>query len=169
MIQSQRWCLKCKGYTLHGKQTLSCAAGCVLFLLISILTILCTSIFSLLLLPLVLSLVAVIWLVIAVLHELLTPWRCQHCGTTGNPSFMPRLPSRPAFPRVHLPSIDWAPVWSRMRRLPSVVDHGIRACWSLVETAYAQLPDWAQPIILALGLTAPVVIVAVGIWTVIHM
>ncbi len=60
------------------------------------------------------------------------------------------------------PSVEWG-------RLPSVVDHGIRACWSLVETVYAKLPDWAQPIVWALGLSAPVVIVAVWIWTVIHM
>jgi len=166
VIQSQRWCLACKRSTLHGKQTLSCAAGCVLSLLISILIVLCTGILGLFLL---LPLVAVIWLVIAVLHDLLTPWRCQHCGTTGNPYSMPRPLPRPGFPRVHLTSIKWALVWSRMWRLPSVVDNGIRARWSLVEIVYAELPDWAQPIVWALGLSTPVVIVAVGIWTVIQL
>ena len=112
---------------------------------------------------------AVGWLAIVVLDNLLTPWRCQHCGTTGNPSSMPRPLPRPGSPSVHLPSIEWALVWLRMRRLPSVVDNGIRACWSLVETAYVQLPEWAQPIVWGLGLSAPVAIVAVGIWTVIQL
>ena len=51
----------------------------------------------------------------------------------------------------------------------SVVNSGIFSCWSLVETAYARVPDWAQPIVWALGLSAPVVIVAVGIWSVLHL
>ncbi len=151
MIQSQRWCLVCGRYTLHGKRTLSSSTGCVLLLLCSILIVLCIPCLGLFLLVPILPLFTVSLLAIAMLYNLLTPWRCQHCGTTGNPSSMPRPPSRPAFPRVHLPSIgwalpsiDWALVWSRMRRLPSVVDHGIRACWSLVETVYAVLPDWAQ-------------------------
>ncbi len=169
MVQSERWCLACKRYTLHGKQTLSCAVGCVLALLASILTVLCIPLLGLFLLLLLVPLFAVGWLAIAVLHNLLTPWRCQHCGTTGNPSSMPRPLARPRLPSVHLPSIEWALIWMRMRRLPSVVDNGIQACWSLVETAYVQSPEWAQPIVWGVGLSAPVAIVAVGIWTVIQL
>jgi len=169
MVQSERWCLACKRYTLHGKQTLSCAVGCVLALLGSILTVLCIPLLGLFLLLLLVPLFALGWLAIAVLHNLLTPWRCQHCGTTGNPSSMPRPLPRPRLPSFHLPSIEWALVWMRMRRLPSVVDNGIQACWSLVETAYVQSPEWAQPIVWGLGLSVPVAIVAVGIWTVIQL
>ncbi len=176
MRQSQRWCLTCKRYTLHGKQTLSCAVGCVLVMLVSILVVCCTGLLGSILLPIMLPVLVISWLLIAVLHSLVTPWRCQHCGTTGNPSFMPRPRPRPAFPSVGLPSIDWTLpsidwdlVLSRLRRLPYVVNNGIFASWSQVETAYAHLPDWAQPIVWALGLSTPVVIVAVGIWTAIHL
>jgi len=169
MLQAKRWCLACEAYTLHGKRALSSSTGCVLLLLCSILIVLCIPCLGLFLLVPLLPLFAVGLLAIAMLYNLLAPWRCQYCGTTGNPSAKPRVLSRPAIPRVHLPSIEWSLVWSRMRSLPSVVDDGIFDCWSLVEIAYAHLPDWAQPIVWALGLSAPVVIVAVGIWTVAHL
>ncbi len=63
------------------------------------------------------------------------------------------LPREPlAFPKIHLPSLDWAMIFSRIRRSPDVIDRNIRIAWSMVEGAYSKMPDWAQPIVWGLGL-----------------
>ncbi len=164
MIQSQRWCLHCEDYTLHAKATPSCGMGCLLMMVSCILIFLifpCAGILAIY--------IPVGWLAVIILAHLLSPWRCQRCGATGNPAHEP-LPREPlAFPKIHLPSLDWAMIFSRIRRSPDVIDRNIRIAWSMVEGAYSKMPDWAQPIVWGLGLSMPVAIVAIGIWTVIHL
>jgi hypothetical protein len=169
MIQSQRWCLVCEYFTLHGKETPASGVGCILFVLCSIMVLMfipCVGAFFLILVG---PLLLVAWLGISLLNSLLTPWRCQVCGTTGNPAHRPGPLSQPAVPRIDLPPINLALIWSKVRWMPVAFDGTIRTCWSAVETVYDGLPEWARPIAWALGLSTPAGVVAIGIWTVIHL
>jgi hypothetical protein len=57
-------------------------------------------------------------------------------------------------------------LFSKAREWPAAIDRSIRIAWGVVEAAYAKLPEWAQPIVWGLGLSLPVAVVAIGIWTV---
>lgn len=69
--------------------------------------------------------------------------------------------------RSNLPGV--ATVFSRILSCPAMVDRRIRAVWKMVEDTYPTLPDWAQPILWGLGLSVPVAVVALGIWTVANL
>jgi hypothetical protein len=58
--------------------------------------------------------------------------------------------------------------FSKVRRVPKMIDRDVRWAWSVVERAYDACPEWAQPIIWGFGLSIPPAIVAIGLWTVIH-
>jgi len=72
-------------------------------------------------------------------------------------------------PRAVASTVFSSTILSKIRGASATIDRIIFMTWSLVETAYARLPDWAQPIVWALGLSAPAAIVAVGIWTVMQL
>ncbi len=164
--------------------------GCLLLLLSSILLVIISGGAGIIVFPFFATLFVIVWLAVAVLRRLLSPWRCQVCGGTSNREYEPLpnreyepLPSReyepppirPAeVPRMILPdgavpNLDWAMIISGIRRSASAIDASIRAAWSAVETAYDGLPDWAQPIVWGFGLSTPVAIVAIGIWMVMHL
>lgn len=84
----------------------------------------------------------------------------------GQPVHEPRTRKPLALPTILLPSVNWAMIFSAIRKSPVVIDRRIRIAWGMVEAAYAELPDWAQPIVWGLGLSMPVAIVVIGIWTV---
>ncbi len=182
MNQSQRWCLLCESYTLHARVTSSCGLGCLLLLLSSILLVMISCGGGIIVLPFFAALFVIAWLAVAILRGVLTPWRCQVCGETGNPGYEPAptreyesIPiGRAALPSMRLPdgavpNLDWAMIISGIRRLPSAIDGSIRAAWSEVEATYDGLPDWAEPIVWGFGLSMPVAIVAIGIWMVMHL
>lgn len=60
-------------------------------------------------------------------------------------------------------------VLSRVLSWPPMLDRRIRGAWKIVEDGYTRLPDWAQPILWGLGLSIPVAVVAIGIWTVVNL
>jgi hypothetical protein len=144
---------------------MSCGMGCLLMMLSYISIFLIIPLGGILVIPYIIFL-PFAWVSLAILSRLLTPWRCQRCGGTGNPAHEP-LPRKPlSFPKIPFPSVNWAMIFSGIRRSPLAIDQNLRIAWSMVEAGYSELPDWAQPIIWGLGLSAPVAIVAIGIWTV---
>jgi hypothetical protein len=176
MAQSQRWCLDCEDYTLHAKASLSSGMGCLLMMISCLLVFVILPCGGILLIAYV-PLFLLGWLVVAVLASLLTPWRCQTCGRPGNPASEPGPRKPPVVSKVLLASLTqvspavrrlpaamgWIISW--IRRSPIDIDRNIRIAWSFVEAVYLKLPDWAQPIDWGFGLSMPVAIVAIGIWT----
>jgi hypothetical protein len=179
MAQSQRWCLDCEDYTLHARSTLFSGIGCLLVMVSCLLlsVTLCGGILFMVVVPTFIM----GWLLIAILAQLLIPWRCQTCGRPGNPASEPG-PRKPlVFSKILLGSLarvspavrrlpaamGWIISW--IRRSPIVIDRNIRMAWSFVEAAYLETPDWVQPIVWGFGLSMPVAIVAIGIWTMVYI
>jgi hypothetical protein len=178
MIQSQRWCLTCGRSTLHGKQTLSCAIGCLIAFTVLILGPLLLPVIGLAVAPGAILLLGVCWFPMAALYDLLHPWRCQICGATGNPSFKPQPPRpRKSLGDLRLDTVYWPALWASIVTLIKVVivhptavfDRVLRTTWGTVERGFLSLPEWAQPIAWALGLAVPPAVVAIGLWTVMSL
>lgn len=176
MAQDQRWCLECEDYTLHARTTLFSTMGCLMMMVSCLLVFItiCGGLFFFLAFPIFIS----GWVIAVVLAELLIPWRCQRCGRPGNPAREPRPREETVLAKALSASLAGASsaakgspaamrrIFSQIQRTPATLDRHIRGAWSVVEAAYATLPDWAQPIVWGLVISAPVAVVAIGIWTV---